>query len=217
MVQHHLSSSKDCWRAGMSRWSTLIDLEHETAYFGSLIDQEASDELIEKEFDRLSLMYFGYTRKELKEQVPLVVLGGFEEWYYEEIIELGARHGYDFADKASNKEIGFTENGFFVISQWMYFAEMLIAKECGFFPTTTDEIVKVKLDRDAKKFQNELLRQRQRPSEYDQERERVFGPSSIREGTIITPKTKHKPSIGREIKVEVIRRRSSGPLQSPRR
>lgn len=192
----------------MTRWSTLIDLEHETAHLGELIEQEAPGEAIEAEFDLRSIQYFGFTRHELKEQVPRVVLSGLEDWYFEEVMDLGQRHGFDFEEKAGKEEISIYDDGGYVVPQWVYFAEMLIAKECGFFPTTQDEISAVKLNREARRFEEELRRQRQRPRPEDAEREQVFGKPvrEIKPGSIVARVTMNREKSTRsvrEVRVEV--------------
>lgn len=190
----------------MSRWSTLVDLEYETAYLGELIENGAPDEVIEAEFDRRCMLHFGFTRGELTSSVPPVVLSGFEDWYYEEVLNIGQRHGFDFRDKVRNEEISMFEEVWNVIPQWVYFAEMLIAKECGYFPSTPVEIASVKLNRDARRFEEQMRRDRQKPRPEILEREQVFGKRQrdIKPGTIVAPLTKGNGTRGpREIRIEV--------------
>ena len=194
----------------MTLTGMLIDLAHETAYFEKLIEDDAPDAQIEAEFDRLCMQYFKYTRSELTGEVPRVVLSGLDDWCYDEIIDLGARHGFDFGDRAGDRRVQGPYDSDYVILQWVYFAEMLIAKECGYFPTTSDEVAKVKLDREATKFQAELRRQRQRPREDALERDQVFGKDirTLKPGMISPLNLKGKNRTGRgEVKVEVIHRR----------
>lgn len=204
----------------MSRWSTLIDLEHETVRLDELIAQGAPDQAIEEEFDRCCMLYFDFTRHELTQEVSRVVLSGLYDWGYYQILDLGERHGFDFADKAMNEELSQFDLYRYPIYSWMYFAEMLIAKECGFFPTTQDEIGTVKLNRDARRFEEELRRQRQRPRPEDAERERVFGKAvrEIKPGSIVARMNKGKgTSSVREVRIEVRPRGRRPPSGSSRR
>jgi hypothetical protein len=193
----------------------------ETADLGDLIEKEAPDEVIEAEFDRRCMQYFGFARHELTDSVPAVVLSGLEDWYYEEVLHLGQRHGFDFRDKARNEELSMSDDVWNVIPQWPYFAEMLIAKECGYFPSTSVELATMKLNRDTRRFEEEMRRQRQQPRPEILEREQVFGKRQrdIKPGTIVAPLAKGKGTKGaREIRIEVRprdRRPPSGPSKRP--
>lgn len=197
----------------------VIDLEKETAFLGALIEQNAPGREIEAEADLQCRRYLGFTRTELTEQVPQSVLGGLDDWAYEEIIWLGLRHGFDFCHKADTSELPPDFDGGCVIDQWVYFAEVLIAKECGFFPTDPADLARIKLDREAAKFQDVLRRQKQRPRTDHLEREKVFGPTiNIKPGVIIAPKAKGKDARGqREVRVEVLPRRGRSSPPSSRR
>lgn len=204
----------------MDRPGNLIDLEHETAYFGELIEKGAPQYVIDAEFDRLCMEHFKYTRSELTGEVPAVVLRDLDSWKYEEALNLGDRHGFDFAEKAGDEEEFLDEDAGYVIEQWVYFAEMLIAKECGYFPTRPEDVTAVKLNRDARRFEEHIRRERQRPRTEAVERERVFGKPerSLKPGTIVTPATKGKNSRGgREIIVEVRPRDRRPPHSPPKR
>ena len=190
----------------MTNWTNLIDLEHETQYFEELLERDAPDEFVKAEYDRLCMCYFGFTKEELNGQVPQIVMDDFENWYFEEVINLGQRHGFDFEEKKGDKQVTRFFDGGYVVGQSAYFAEMLIAKECGFFPSTPDELATVKLERQAKEFQAELLRQRQRPKQDARERAEVFGEGSpkLRAGMITAPVGKGKDGRSRTVSVEVI-------------
>ena len=204
----------------MNRWNTLIDLEHETAYLGELVEKEAPEHLINQEFDRVCLEYFKYTIHELTDRVPEAVLSGFDDWSYEEIIALGARHNFDFAEKAGDEKLSMYDDSGFVIAQWEYFAEMLIAKECGYFPSTPEEIIAVNLTRDARRFEDHVRRERQKPRPEILEREQVFGKRQrdIKAGTIVAPLAKGKGTKGpREIQIEIRSRDRRPPGGSSKR
>lgn len=204
----------------MDRPANLIDLEHETAYFGELIEKEAPQHAIDAEFDRLCMEHFRYIRSELTGQVPAAVLCDLDSWSYEEVLNLGYRHGFDFAEKAGKEEYFLDRHVRYVIVQWVYFAEMLIAKECGYFPTSPEDVTAVKLNRDARRFEEHVRRERQKPRTEALEREQVFGKDerTLRPGTIVAPGSKGKDSRGiREIRVEVRPRDRRPPHGPPKR
>ncbi|MCJ2030742.1 hypothetical protein MKK50_15305 [Methylobacterium sp. J-043] len=174
--------------------------EIEAAHFIELLDTDAPETSVAAAFDKLCMTHFGYTRAELVEPVPCAVLSGLDDWSYEEVLALGQRHGCDFRDLIEDVELdpdyGVLPTG------WEFWAEMLIAKEAGLLPTTSEQRMKVKFDRDAKQFQELARRQRARPAVDPNEAERVFGRSDSRRQDAPPPR-----SGSREVKVEVIRRR----------
>ncbi|MGC5781755.1 hypothetical protein [Methylobacterium sp. NFXW15] len=201
----------------MNHRSNLIDLEFETARLGELLEQQAPEDAIEAECDRVCMQYFGYTRHELTQQVPAIPLAGLDEWYYDEVLDLGERHGFDFREKKGSREHSIYRDVGYVVEQWVYIAEMLIAKECGFFPSTFEEIATVKMNREARVFEEAIRREKQKPRRESLELAKVFGerPREIKPGTIVATPVKGKGAKpGREVRIEV-RSRDRRPLPMP--
>ncbi|MGX7703875.1 hypothetical protein [Methylobacterium sp. Gmos1] len=204
--------------------SSLISLEEVTDRLYQLKDKKFPEHDISEERDRLFTQYFAYTRAELTGKIPPTKIAEIAEWTYEQIVDLAVEHGFDITSSSQededdgksgdcNEDTDFSdadeddegEYGF-VIECWQEWIEMMIAKDLGLLPNTTEEIEQVRLSREAKRYTRRAEQSRHRPI-HDQEVQQVFGRSKdIREGTF-TPTSRRGSTNIREVKVEVIRRR----------
>jgi hypothetical protein len=143
----------------------LTRLSEKTNFLFALEKARASQDEITAAFDQLCYVLFGFVEDELLASLT----PSDEQWldgcYYEDVVELGMRNGYDFEDCR-------TEDG--LCACWYGLAYMLLAKEKGLFPTTEEQLNAVSLRREAARFAIKNRSDRQRPRD-DRELTKVFG------------------------------------------
>jgi hypothetical protein len=209
--------------------SPLISLEEVTERLRQLEDRNFPERDISEEKDRLFIQHFGCTRAELTGPIPPTKLLEITEWTYEQVVDLAVKHGFDITsspevmddehDSDENINTAIPDENYqddedqyegdygWVIEHNQEWIEMMVAKDMGLFPETAEELEQVRLSREAQRYARRAEQDRHRPIN-DGEAEQVFGRArDIREGTIAPTRRRGVTSV-REVKVEVIRRRS---------
>ncbi|TXN76620.1 hypothetical protein FV228_00255 [Methylobacterium sp. WL18] len=192
---------------------------------------------IEQSRDELFYKILGFTRDDLNVPVPPTEMATLRAYTYDDVVELAEQFGFDATsseraggialprailerdDKDEDTSIPFwlreldaddeEDEPQYVIKDYFAWIVMLRAMELGLHPTSEEDRNRVRLNREAKQFVRKNESRRQRPSNSDPERGRVFGmEKAIKPGTVIVRATRSGET--KPVQVEVRKTRSFG-------